>query len=835
MTLHREQIIINGIVQGIGFRPAVYALALKHHLTGCVSNDSRGVVIEVQGSRENLDAFADLLPAMQLNKMKIDSLDRQQMPVVQGDSQFTIEKTNAGVNAQTFMPPDMGVCPQCLRDLNDRKDKRHHGYFLTACTQCGPRFSVIRKLPYRRSDTTMGPFPMCPACSQEYEKPVSRRFNFETNTCAVCGPEVKLVDSRTGKALPHPIEAARKLLAEGKILAVKGVGGYHIAVDACNQEAVQGLRDRKHRPDKPFAVMFRDSEMLRQYAEVSEEEAEVLASLESPILLVKKIPPAFGEARQGRLNPPLLKGETTTAEISFPTLKKGGRPPSEASLVKDGGDLKLLSNAVAPGQATIGAMLPYTPLQVLFVDRPLVMTSANLSGQPMFYRDADVRECLKNVVDYVLYHDREIVTNVDDSVGRVASSQSNTKKIPPSPPLLKGGTAHLGLQLLRRSRGYVPEALALPRIFQRKTLCFGAQQKNTFCLGFGDKAVLSQHNGDLDTLESQEAFDRALRHLMQVFSFHPEMIAGDMHPEYASSRFARHMAEALEIPLIEVQHHEAHVMAGVLEQNLLREPKAKLLGVAFDGTGYGRDETIWGGELFVVDHKAIERVGHLERVQMPGGEYAIREPYRMMLSYLWHTFGDQRIDSFFHSGVHNQVFEGVWEMIKGGRSGIETSSMGRLFDAASALVTGRHTVSYEGQAAMEFETLALSGNPRTGALPIAIRMDSGKMVFTTTELFGGILKRLSNQVRAEDIALAFHKGVAEAITAAALIAREQHGTQGVLLTGGVFQNGLLCELVRHRLGKAKVPVYEHRLVPMNDGGIAFGQLGYVLMYGLDKR
>lgn len=756
LTRERLRIHVQGIVQGVGFRPFVYGHALRLGLGGFVLNSSAGVTIEVEGEREALDAFSRALREQPPPLARIDSITVERVPS-QGDALFVIAHSLAGEARSTLVSPDTATCDDCLREVFDPHDRRYR-YPFTNCTNCGPRFTIVQDVPYDRSMTTMRAFPMCPQCQSEYDNPLDRRFHAQPNACPECGPQVRLLNAE-GQDLgaADPVSEAARQLAGGAILAVKGLGGYHLACDALNPKAVARLRARKHREAKPFALMVRDVEAARLLCSVSEAEAELLQSRRRPIVLL--------EQREGG---PIAPG-------------------------------------VAPCYRNLGLMLPYTPMHHLLLaafraavgqDRPaaLVMTSGNLSEEPIAYRDSDARSRLMPIAEGMLTHNRDIHIRCDDSVTRVVAM---------------AGTPQV--QILRRSRGYAPEPVSLPFDSPVPLLACGGHLKNTFCLVKGRQAFLSHHIGDLENVETLTSYREGIEHVSRLFDVQPEAVAYDLHPEYLATKYALD----LDIPLkIGVQHHHAHIGSVIAEHSL----EGKVIGVAADGTGYGTDGAIWGCEVMLADLLDFERLAHLDYVPLPGGEMAVKQPWRMAAVYLSRAYGDSftGLDIPFTRQLDAAKWRTLSGMIERGLNSPPTSSLGRLFDAVAALLGLRSEVVYEGQAAIELEVLA---KPSDCGYPF--RMSGG--VLDVTPTIRAIVDDLRGGVATAQIAGRFHRTVAELLVSACTEARQASGAGRVALSGGVFQNRLLLEQLMSRLEELGFEVYINRQASPNDGGLSFGQ------------
>lgn len=743
--MRRQRIIIEGIVQGVGFRPFVVRTAHRLKVAGWVCNDSRGVTIEAEAEAALLAAFVAAIETEKPPLAVITSLDCSELPTT-GTGGFTILESRIDQAAKAQVPADATVCNDCLAELWNPADRRFRYPFIN-CTNCGPRFTIVTGIPYDRPLTTMAGFAMCPDCLAEYRTPASRRFHAQPNACPVCGPRLGLLTA-DGRLLPgDPLVEAVRMLREGAIVAVKGLGGFHLAADAANAQAVQELRRRKRRDEKPFAVMVGDLDIVQQFAAVSVDEARLLNSVERPIVLLEKLP-------------------------DF-----------------------LLAEAVAPRNRTIGVMLPYTPLHYLLLEHDflaLVMTSANLADEPIAYQDDEARTRLAGIADAFLIHNRPIQTRADDSVARVL-----------------GGRA----LLLRRSRGYVPRAVALPGE-QPPVLAVGAELKNAVCLTRGDRAFMSQHLGDLQNLETHAAFATAIAQLQALLEVAPVAVAHDLHPDYLATRYA---IEECGLPAVGVQHHHAH-LASCLVENGRTEPA---IGVIFDGLGYGADGTLWGGEFLVGDLQGFERTGHFRIVPLPGGDLAARQPWRMALSHLREAYGNELPDLACLNEVPAQELAIVRQALAKGVNAPLASSCGRLFDAVAALLGVRSFASFEGQAAMELE--ALADPSATVPYPFGLKLEGGLLVFDPRPLIRAIVESVLAGEDAGWCSGRFHVTLAELVRQVCLVLRARRGIGQVALSGGVFQNALLTTLVRERLERAGFTVLTHSLVPPNDGGIALGQ------------
>ncbi|MFO0845341.1 MAG: carbamoyltransferase HypF [Gemmataceae bacterium] len=746
----RLRLRVRGVVQGVGFRPFVYALAGRHGLTGLVGNDSDGVFVEVQGEGGALAAFRRDLVAGPPPLARIDGVDAVALPP-RDEAGFVIAQSEARPGESTPVPPDVAVCDDCLRELFDPADRRFRYPFIN-CTGCGPRFTIILDLPYDRPATTMAGFRMCADCEREYHDPASRRFHAQPNACPRCGPALRFLAGGNEALGEDALGRARDALAAGRVVAVKGVGGFHLACDATSDDAVAVLRQRKRRTDKPFAVLFASLEVARRHAMIDEGEARVLTGRERPIVLVRRRPDAG------------------------------------------------LSGLVAPGNDFVGALLPYSPLHHLLVDdRPLVFTSANLSDEPIVKDNEEALSRLSRLADAFLMHDRDIHVVCDDSVVRCL-----------------GGREYP----VRRSRGYAPLPVPLPRPAP-PVLAVGGELKATFCLTRGDRAYVSQHIGDMGSPETLAAFERAFGHFEALFRTSPAAVACDAHPGYLSTRWAAEFALSRGLPRIEVQHHHAHVAALMAEHGL--DGLHPVIGVCFDGTGYGPDGAIWGGELLVADYRGFERLAHLPYVPLPGGDTAVRRPYRAGLAHLFAAGLPWDDDLPCVQACPPAERRVLARQLEGGFNCVPTSSAGRLFDAVAALINVRQEVTYEAQAAIELEALADAADE--GIYSIALSGDPA--IIDLGEMFRAILMDLRGGVPRGVIASRFHRGFARLVVSMAEFARRRTGLRVVGLTGGVFQNVRLLRLSAEGLSAAGFEVLVHERVPANDGGLALGQAAVV--------
>ena len=758
-TRERREISVRGIVQGVGFRPFVYALARKHGLSGMVRNDAEGVRIEVEGAPEELERFVLAIREDAPPLAVVESVFWQPLAPL-GDGEFSIEESREGLRRQALVSPDVATCDDCLAELLDPTDRRYR-YPFTNCTNCGPRFTITRSVPYDRATTTMSGFEMCPDCRREYEDPANRRFHAQPNACPVCGPRVMLLD-RFGHELhagsEDPIARTARMLRGRAVLAIKGLGGYHLACDPFDARAVRILRGRKVRQDKPFALMARDLAQVHEICHVSPEEEVLLTSPARPIVLLER-------------------------------LQSSG-----------------VAEEVAPRQNALGVMLAYTPLHHLLLRDagiPLVMTSGNNSHEPIAYRDDEALDQLCEIADYFLLHDREIHMRCDDTVIRTAGGR-------PYP--------------IRRSRGYAPAPLRLADDVARHTLACGGELKNTFCLAKGRHALMSHHIGDMENYETLRSFREGIEHYSSLFDVSPGLVVCDLHPEYLSTKYARELEET-GLPAVGVQHHQAHVASCLADNE--RPAEERVIGVALDGTGYGTDEAVWGGEFFEGSvEEGFTRRAHLEYAPLPGGSAAIRQPWRMALAHLITRHGEEEtlelpLDTVREAGERNVRL--IARLIEHELNTPPTSSAGRLFDAVAALVRvpGSQRTTYEGQAAIELELIASGPTNRT--YPVSLRPEADAWIVETQEIIAAVVRDLLSGRLASDISATFHRTMAETVATVCKKIRKSDGVNTAALSGGTFQNMLLLTQTTNLLEEDEFVVHTHRRVPANDGGLALGQ------------
>ncbi len=769
-SLKSASISVRGIVQGVGFRPFVYGLAIKHNIKGWVYNTSEDVKIEVEGAAEAVRQFGRELEEKAPPLAYIENVTIEYHPPL-GYKSFEIRHSQAQAGKYQLISPDIATCQACLGELLNPEDRRYR-YPFTNCTNCGPRFTIIEGMPYDRPQTTMRYFQMCNQCQAEYDDPVDRRFHAQPNACPKCGPRVELVDNQGNLVTrSNPIAAASQLLKEGKIVAIKGLGGFLLACDATNDTIIETLRQRKKRSSKPFAIMVADIKEAKRHCYVTPEEENLLTSPQSPIVLMRWM---------------------------------------EDSSV---------SQEVAPNLRFLGIMLPYTPLHhILLRDTglPLVMTSGNLSEEPIARDNDEALRRLSGIADYFLIHNRDIYSRYDDSVA-----------------IVERGTS----QLIRRARSYAPYPIRLPFKTMQVIGC-GAEEKNTFCLTKDNYAFLSQHIGDMENMETLEHFDSTISLYKRLFHIEPEIIAHDLHPDYLTTKYARELGES-GMRLIPVQHHHAHIASCLVDNGL----ESSVIGVAFDGTGMGADGNIWGGEFLVADYCSFKRAGHLEYLPLPGGAAAIKKPYRTAIGYILTLLGEGALshDLSVMRQIDDMEIEVIKRQIERKINSPLSSSMGRLFDAISALLGIRGEIDYEGQAAVELEMAthsmygeepssiiarnvsdeAISGNNES--YPYRIVEDEGIRIVRLRDLITAVTKDLSQGISKGKISVKFHNTVAHMINEMCHLIANETGINQVALSGGVFQNRLLLRKAVNLLESSGFQVFTHRQVPCNDGGISLGQ------------
>jgi len=766
-----ERIRIRGLVQGVGFRPMVWRVARTTGACGSVINDGEGVLISAWGSHEQLNQLCTGIVAQCPPLARIDALERTVTDAPAPSLPLFEIHASQTTSIHTGIVADAATCPACRAEILDPGNRRWR-YPFTNCTHCGPRLSIVRGIPYDRANTSMSPFRQCPQCQTEYDNPADRRFHAQPNACPVCGPRVWLEDTSGQELNPadqgseDAVALAASLLQQGHILAIKGIGGFHLACDATNRDAVATLRRRKQRDDKPFALMAADIHDIEQFVRLGDQQRALLTSPAAPIVLAERL--AGGPA---------------------------------------------LPQQLAPHQDMLGFMLPYSPLHhVLLNDwqrrrpgHPLVMTSGNRSDEPQCTENRDAGRRLREIADYWLLHDREIVNRVDDSVVRVDTGRA---------------------RMIRRARGYAPTPIPLPPGFERAPalLALGAELKNTFCLIRDGQAIVSQHLGDLEDARTSDAWEHSLALYRSLYQHQPQALVVDLHPDYRCTRFGHGWARRDGIDIHEVQHHHAHI-ASVMADNAWSRDAGPVLGIALDGLGMGSDGTLWGGEFLRADYGGFERLAHLQPVPLPGGTRALLEPWRNTWAHLHTQLGWEQLVERWPSleltdWLQTRPLQTLEQMLQRGINSPLSSSCGRLFDAvAGALDLRREQISYEGQAAIELENLARSAGNERAAYPFALKGD----VIQVAAMWSVLLDDLAEGVDRARIAARFHNGLAAGIGACAVQLCEQQQLDSVALSGGVFQNRTLFAATQQYLNDRKLRVLSHRQVPSNDGGIALGQ------------
>lgn len=738
---------ITGVVQGVGMRPYIYKMAKQLGLGGWVGNQGAAVVMEIAGSKKTIGEFITALmknppSGSKINKIKIKS------ECYEDFNSFSIINSSTDINGSTdnqhqgFIPPDTAMCEECTKEIQDKLNRRYM-YPFTNCTSCGPRYSIIKALPYDRVNTSMSAFEMCPACKNEYESPENRRFHAQTNCCPVCGPKLALLDSN-GISIDcnYPVATARQMLLEGKVLAIKGIGGYHLACNAGDEKAIALLRKRKRRPDRPLAIMAASLEAVKLACKTTEKEEEILIGRQRPIVLLEKRLP------------------------------------------------ELLPHNIAPGINRLGVMLPYTPLHHLLFQEELqflVMTSGNVSGMPICYKEDETFEKLKDMADYLLLHDREILTPIDDSVVKVIDEK---------------------VMVSRSARGYSPCALQIDS--DSEILTVGAQQKSSICLLHKGHAHSTQYLGNLDEMNAYEEYLKEIKRMEMLLGAEPQIIAHDLHNGYLSTQWAVKQA-AVKIP---IQHHHAHMASCMSEHGL----KGDAIGIIYDGTGQGTDGAIWGGEIFIGSKDKFSRVCHWKYVNLQGGDSAIREPWKSAVSYL-HAMG---IDSGeLLTSVDGLKIKAIQNAIKHNINCFKSSSLGRLFDCAAALVLKRMHITYDAQAAIELESVIEPDV--TDLYPYSIDEEEEKLEIGYEEILSDILRDMKDGMTASYISAKFHNAVCEATIDCVCRIRSKYGINDVVLSGGVFENTYLLKTMKRGLKERGFNTYNNMKIPINDGGIAFGQ------------
>ena len=746
--IKRVRYLFSGVVQGVGFRPFIYRIATRHSLSGFVQNRPDGVVVEVEGPADAINSFMSSVNKELPPLADISGISSVEVEV-NNDKAFRIIESYARGPGKVHITPDIATCGDCLKELFDPADRRFRYPFIN-CTNCGPRLTIIKDIPYDRINTSMSCFPMCALCQEEYENPADRRFHAEPNACPACGPSLNLLDGKGNQLSDRdPLEKAIKLLLSGYVVAIKGLGGFHLAVDAANDEAVKRLRSRKFREEKPLAIMVRDLETASRISRIGKEEEHILLYPQRPIVLAKKI-----------------EGDT-------------------------------ISHAVAPGVSDFGIMLPYTPLHHMLLEKhfhALVMTSANQVDEPICIENREAIKRLDGIADWFLVHNRDILVRCDDSIATVSSGER---------------------RIIRRSRGFAPIPITLVKSYP-PILALGPQMKTTLCILKGNLAFLSPHIGDMETPEARDFYRQSLGLMQKIAECEPRIVACDLHPTYYTTMFAEGLTASR---VIRVQHHHAHIVSSMAENGI----EGEVIGIAMDGTGYGTDGTVWGGEFLVASEATFTRIGHIAPYLLPGGEKAIREPWRIAVSLLKQAYGNdwQDVARSLNIVPEKSYYETMDRIMQQGFNSPLTSSLGRLFDGVAAILGLRRKVTFEGQAAMELEAMARYGSGRV--MQFDIEEVGGVMHLDFSPMIRIITKRLQAGKDSGELAFSFHLTLQAAFRKMAHAIRERTGLNRIVLSGGCFQNRILTEGTIGELKKAGFDVFFHRAIPTNDGCISLGQ------------
>ncbi|GBE92825.1 carbamoyltransferase HypF [Nostoc cycadae] len=797
-----EEIRVKGTVQGVGFRPTVYRLAKACGLRGDVCNDGQGVLIRASASEEAIAEFVARLQQECPPLARIQELIRTSCTQEYNFDDFVISQSISN-KIKTEITPDAATCSECQKEIFD-PFSRFYRYPFTNCTHCGPRLSIIRAIPYDRCNTSMSAFVMCPECAKEYHYVENRRFHAQPTACHTCGPSAWL-ERADGKpvtasmfSMMDDVDAVCTLLQKGEIVAIKGIGGFHLACDATNETAVQKLRQRKRRYDKPFGLMARDLAVIEEFCIVSGKEKELLVSAAAPVVLLRRKEETNRQVHEGKEKRRVLEDFSVSSVDNKNTQQY------------------CIAESVAPGQNTLGFMLPYTPLHHLILrrmNRPIVLTSGNISDEPQCIDNDEAREKLGKIADYFILHNRDIVNRVDDSVVRVVGEK---------------------IQIVRRARGYAPAPINLPAGFDKVTpiLAMGSELKNTFCLLRDGEAILSQHLGDLENAAAFNAYQDTLNLYLNLFEHKPEAIAIDKHPEYLSSKLGKELASANQIPLHQIQHHHAHI-AACMAENGIPLNTSPVLGIAFDGLGYGEDGTLWGGEFLLADYCKLQRLATFKPVAMIGGEQAIYQPWRntyahLISANLWDKCQQRYTDLEILKFLQRKPLNLLNQLIEKGINSPPASSVGRLFDAvAAAIGICPEECSYEGQAAIALENLVdvniLNNNEEKLIYPLNFSFSDNIYCIDSAPMWSALLSDLQQQIPQSVIAAKFHKSLANAVVNMVKLLCQEYQISQVVLTGGVFQNTILFQLVTQQLQELKINVLTHSLVPTNDGGLSLGQ------------
>lgn len=746
---------IEGVVQGVGFRPFIYRIAKRYGLTGFVYNHSDGVDIELQGNSDMIAEFEKALRSENPPLSSIDNITCKEMSVLEDDTVFSIIESRSKDKSSTLIPPDIATCDDCVRELFDPKDKRYMYPFIN-CMNCGPRYTIVQSIPYDRKNTTMDDFPLCDDCRKEYEDPAYRRFHAEPNACPICGPALELVDAKGRRIVcDNIIDETKKMIRAGKIIAIKGLGGFHLACDAFNEKAVKSLRERKKRYAKPFAVMSYSIDDADSYAYMNEKEIELLKSPQRPILLLRK--------------------------------KKNALAPS-----------------ISFNNNYTGVMLAYNPIQLILLKdtfRALVMTSGNMSDEPICITNEEAIKRLNGIADAFLIHNRRINTRVDDSVAFVENNQ---------------------LYFIRRARGYVPSSINYNTSLG-SILALGGELKSTTAFSRGCQVITSQHIGDIKSLQSYNFFTETIQHMSNQLALTYDTVAYDLHPDYLSSEYAETL-KSDGVKTVKIQHHKAHTASCIIDNNI--EADKNVIGVALDGTGYGEDGTIWGGEFFFGNLYGFKRVGRLMPVRMPGGDKAVSEPYRMAVSYLFKYFGEVPKNTALYKR-HAKEIPILLDIINKQINSPLTSSAGRLFDAVASLIGIRDVIHYEGQAAIDLQMVSENKFSQINLLkayPVDILYNEGLFEIDSEKMFEEIIADMNKNITIDNIGIKFHKTISEMVLQVCEYLKEIYSVRNVMLSGGVFQNRILLKHLPVLLNENGFIPFTHKNIPCNDGGISVGQI-----------
>lgn len=750
MNQNRKFIEVKGIVQGVGFRPFVYKLAKLNNLVGWVNNTSKGVMIDIEGDEKNLNSFIDELNNNPPLLSKITSINIMNMEIV-GYKNFIIKESNNKLNATTYISPDYSICPQCKEEIFDKNNRRYR-YPFTNCTNCGPRFSIIKSLPYDRVSTTMYDFKMCNKCKNEYNNPSNRRFHAEPNACPECGPRVYIIDKYNNEIkCTDYFSKVISLLKQGNIFAIKGIGGFNLVCDSKNEKTIKILRERKHRPSKPLAVMIKDIETVKKYCILNKDQEKLLKSNKKPIVLLEKR------------------------------------------------DKNIFPENLSPNNRKVGVMLPYTPLHYLLFDDELdslVMTSANISGEPIIYKNDDAIKKLNNIVDYFLIHNRDIYISVDDSVSNIILDEE---------------------RLIRLGRGYAPYTLNINTV--TKILALGTELKNTISLSNKNDIFISQYIGDLKNIETINSLEKVIEHFSKIYDVIPRVLVYDKHPdfEYRKIKLGTLLNLNKDIRIIETQHHHSHIVSCMAENNI----NTDVIGIAFDGTGYGEDKSIWGGEFLICNKSKFKRVGYLDEFYLPGGDKAIKEPWRIGLSLIYKVF-KENFNQFIPKHLKDKEYNIIRAMIDRKINSPKTSSMGRFFDGISAILGFSKAVTFEGEAAISLENICSEKNNES--YEFKIKEIEEKFILDFSHIIKGIICDIDSKININIIARKFHNTIIKSTIEIAIYIREKTNINTVVISGGVFQNQILFKGVVKGLERHKFNVATHKIIPCNDSGVSLGQL-----------